>query len=136
MFFFSFGNHNALLNVLKDINNPTFKRSKKVVVYSFYIEFYVYLFTMFIGYFSTFENTKEIFIDRHEQSFFLLIGKLFYVVALICHIGMYLYISKPSLELVFNKGNAFENYEYIYMIQKFFLSINYPFNLQYNSISL
>ena len=109
MFFFSFGNHNAILNVVKDLKNPTIKRGKKVVHYSFYIEFFVYLTTMLIGYFSTYEDTKEIFIDRPNQSFFLLIGKMFYIVALTCHIGMFYYISKPSLQYYFNNGEDFSS---------------------------
>jgi amino acid permease len=116
MFFFSFGNHNAILNVVKDLNNPTKKRAQKVVRYSFYIEFYVYLSTMLIGYFSTFENTNEIFIDRHDQSFFLLFGKMFYVIALTCHIGMYYYISKPSLQHYFNNGDDFNPKQYLLIL--------------------
>ena len=109
---FSFGNHNAILNIVKDLNRPTKNRGKKVVGYSFYIEFFVYLTVMIIGYLSTFEETHEIFIDRHDQSFFLLFGKMFYVIALTCHIGMFYYISKPSLQVFLNYNNDFTEKQY------------------------
>ena len=109
MYFFSFGNHNAVLNVVKDLNNPTKKRGKKVVLYSYYIEFFVYLTVMIIGYLSTYEETNELFIDRNDQSIFLLFGKFFYVIALTCHIGMFYYISIDSLQIFLNNGEEFSN---------------------------
>ena len=112
MFFFSFGNHNAILNVVKDLNNPTKRRGLKVVRYSFYIEFFVYLTVMLIGYLSTYEETNEIFIDRKNQSFFLIFGKMFYVIALTCHIGMFYYISKPSLQIYLTSGEDFTPKQY------------------------
>ncbi len=107
LYFFAFGNHNSILNVLSDLNNPTKKRCLKVVNFSFNIEFYVYITVMIIGYFSTFQDTNEIFIDRPGQSIFLVLGKILYIISLICHIGLYYYFTKPSFEVLFNKSEKF-----------------------------
>ena len=107
LYFFAFGNHNAILNVLSDLSNPSKKRCLKVLNYSFKVEFYVYVTVMIVGYFSTFQDTNEIFIDRPGQSIFLVIGKLLYIISLTCHIGLYYYISIPSFEVLFNKSEKF-----------------------------
>lgn len=113
LYFFAFGNHNAILNVLSDLSNPSKKRCLKVLDYSFKVEFYVYSVVMITGYFSTFQETKEIYIDREDQSIFLVLGKLLYIVALTCHIGLYYYISKPSFENLFNRSEKFSESKYL-----------------------
>lgn len=99
MYFFSFANHNAMLNVMSETDDPHDKKNnKKIIIAQFNILFWTYLTVMITGYLSTFEMTKEIFIDREGESFFMVIGKVCYNVSLICHIGLYYYISKPSIE--------------------------------------
>ena len=87
-----------------ELTNPTKKRCLKVATYSFNIEFYVYIIVILVGYLSTYQETKEIFIDRPWQSIFMLFGKLLYIISLTCHIGLYFYISRPSMEVLFNKS--------------------------------
>jgi amino acid permease len=107
LYFFAFGNHNIVLDVLQDLSNPKKKRCLKVVNYSFNIQFYIYITVMFLGYFSTFQDTNEIFIDREGQSIFLIFGKLLYNISLISNIGLYYYFSKPSFEVLFNDNEKF-----------------------------
>jgi amino acid permease len=107
LYFFAFGNHNIILDVLQDLSNPKKKRCLKVLNHSFNIQFYIYITVMFVGYFSTFQDTNEIFIDRQGQSIFLIIGKLFFNISLICNIGLYYYFSKPSFEVLFNNSEKF-----------------------------
>ncbi len=111
MYFFAFTNHNAILHVIADLNQPTEKTGNEIVRYAFTIEFIVYLTVSITGYLSTFDNTNEIFIDREGQSIFLLLGKLLYIVSLSCHIALYCYVSKPSLEMFLNNGKTFNNLE-------------------------
>jgi amino acid permease len=107
MYFFAFTNHNAVLHVVGDLKQPTKTKGNKIVRYAFTIEFIVYLTVSFTGYLSTFDETNEIFIDREGQSIFLLFGKILYIVSLSCHIALYCYVSKPSLEMFLNKGEQF-----------------------------
>lgn len=79
----------------------------KVLNYSFNIEFYVYFLIILVGYLSTYENTKEIFVDRPGESIFMIIGKVLYTISLTCHIGLYYYISRPGLEVMLNDSEQF-----------------------------
>jgi len=90
----------------------------KVLIYSFNIEFYVYLLIILVGYLSTFENTKEIFVDRPGGSIFMMIGKLLYGISLTCHIGLYYYISRPGLEVLFNNSEPFSETKYLKLLLK------------------
>lgn len=67
-----------------------------------------------MGYFSTYQETNEIFVDRMEEGIFMVVGKLLYVFSLSCHIGLYYYISRPSLEVLFNKSQQFSDKQYKY----------------------
>jgi len=107
VYFFAFANHNAILNILSDLKNPNKKRCMKVLNYSFNIEFYTYILIILVGYLSTYENTKEIFVDRPGESIFMVIGKVLYGISLTCHIGLYYYISRPGLEVLFNNAEKF-----------------------------
>lgn len=107
MYFFAFANHNALLNVISELNKPTKEQGTKIVKYSFFAEFYIYLIVLFTGYLSTFDETNEIFIDRPGNSIFLVIGKILYIVSLTCHIGLYYFVCRPSIEMLVNDGKSF-----------------------------
>jgi amino acid permease len=123
MYFFAYTNHNAVLNVIHETQEPTKSKGNKIIKYAFVIEFVTYVIVLFAGYFSTFDDTKEIFIDRDDQSIFLLFGKVLYTVSLTCHIGLFYFISKPSIEMLFNKGNQFTEKEYINILKSILLEI-------------
>jgi amino acid permease len=107
MYIFAFNNHFAILNVVRQLVNPTKERARQTVRTAFFIEFIVYICVLFTAYFSTFQDTNEVFVDRADQSIFILIGKLGYIVSLTCHIALYYYISRPSLEVFLNNGEEF-----------------------------
>jgi amino acid permease len=107
MYIFAYANHNAILNVVREVKEPTQEKGKKIVYSAFYIEFSVYLLVLITGYLSTFDETNEIFIDRKENNVFMFVGKILYMVALTCHIGLLYFISIPSIEMLVNSGNQF-----------------------------
>jgi amino acid permease len=111
VYIFAFTNHNAVLNVISEVKNPTQKRGFRIVNNAFYTEFIVYLLVLCTGYLSTYEETKEIFIDRDKDNIFLIVGKGLYIVALTCHIGLLYYISVPSLEMLLNNGQMYTKKE-------------------------
>ena len=111
LYFFSYSTHNAILNVINEIREPTEKKAMKIIKYSYIIEVMTYVLVLFSGYFSTLDQTKEIFVDRDDQSIFLLIGKVLYTISLTCHIALYVYISKPSVEMLINKNVQFTERE-------------------------
>jgi hypothetical protein len=61
---------------------------------------------MFIGYFSTFDDTDDIYINRADQSIFMIFGKATFIILLICNIGLYYYMNRYEFESVFNPENA------------------------------
>ena len=62
VFMFGYLNHNGFLLVMKNLQNPTEKRTTKVMRRSFWIEFIVYFVLALSGYFLT-PNTKEMFLN-------------------------------------------------------------------------
>ena len=112
MYFFAYANHNAVLNVIHEVKQPTKQKGNKIVNYTFIIELITYTTVLYSGYLSTFDLTNEIFIDREGQSFFLVMGKALYIVSLTCHIGLYYFISRPSIEMIVNEGNKFTETQY------------------------
>jgi amino acid permease len=106
IFFFAFGNHSTIMNALSELYPKTDIRINKLVNYTSYSEMILYFITMFVGYFSTYNLTDEIYINREYQSPFMLVGKFLYMGVMICNIGLYYYMIKPFLEYVFRtRGN-------------------------------
>lgn len=115
MYIFSFATHNAVLNVISEAKEPTKEKGRKIVNYSFIAEVSTYVIVLFTGYLSTFDDTNEIFLDRPGQSIFLVIGKALYIISLTCHIGLFYFISRPSIEMLVNRGRLFTDTQYIYI---------------------
>ena len=57
-----------------------------------------YIVIITIGYFSTYELTPEIFLNRKGESMFMVIAKLFYCMIVICDIALGYYMSKSGIE--------------------------------------
>ena len=66
VFMFGYLNHNGFLLVMKNLQNPTEKRTTKVMRRSFWIEFIVYFVLALSGYFLTPSNTKEMFLNTRN----------------------------------------------------------------------
>jgi amino acid permease len=116
VFFFAFGNHTSILNVLYELKDKTTARIKMLVNYTYYLEFSLYLVVMLVGYFSTLDQTNEIYIDRPGQSIFMVIGKVLYALCMVCNIGLYYYMIRPNLEYLFNKSQTLTTRQYYNII--------------------
>lgn len=117
VFFFIFGNHTSIFNVFEELDNLTERRIKLLVNYTVRGEIVLSIIVILIGYLSTLENTPEVFIDRPNETIFMIIGKIFYVICLICNIGIYYCMIRPSLEWLLLKraNNKFTKIENLFV---------------------
>jgi amino acid permease len=101
MYFFCFSNHNVALNIISELKGDKEKKGNNAINIQFYIEFILYLVVMFAGYLSTFNYTSEIYIDRPGEGMLIIIGEALYMIGLTCNIGLYYYISRPQIEMLY-----------------------------------
>ena len=80
--FTSFGKHSTILSVVQEIDKKTEKRVLKVVKYTFFGEFYIYIYLVLICFFSTYSHTydNEIFLIRPKITFLMTLGQFFMVI--------------------------------------------------------
>jgi amino acid permease len=104
IFFIAFGNHSTILTVIQQIKDKTHERVSNVGKKTFYAEFGIYLLVFFICYFSTFQQTEQIFLTRPNTSFLMLIGEFFMMILMICNIALYFFTSTPTFEFILNDG--------------------------------
>lgn len=95
-FFFAFGNHSTIMNVIGELRDK--RKVVKLVKYTQGSEYVIYLVTMVVGYFSTFDKTNDIYINRQDQSIFMIVGKIIFILVMICNVGLYYYMVKPFFE--------------------------------------
>ena len=109
--FTSFGNHSTILSVVQEIDKKTEKRVLKVGTYTFFGEFYIYIYLVLICFFSTYSHTydNEIFLIRPKITFLMTLGQFFMVILMICNISLYYFTTLPTLEYMFNKNKEFNN---------------------------
>ena len=107
--FTSFGNHSTILSVVKQIKSKTTKRVLNVGKYTFFGEFFVYIYLVFICFFSTFSHTddNEIFLIRPKITFLMTLGQFFMVILMVCNISLYYFTTLPTLQFIFNKSEEF-----------------------------
>jgi amino acid permease len=117
IFFFSFGNHSTILNAMSELDPNTEKRIKILVDYTSFSETFLYLVTMLVGYFSTYDLTQEIYINRAYQSIFMIVGKFVIIVVMICNVGLYYYMIKPYFDFRKESDNRFKLDEEIFNIR-------------------
>lgn len=111
----------------------------KLISYTFYSEVFIYLIVMLVAYFSTYEKTNQIFLDRGDTNIFFIIGKFFYVICLVCNVGLYYYMIRPSLECVLKNNKEFtklENTSISCVILLFLMFVSYLLNNISTIISL
>ena len=89
------------MNTINELFPKTQRRIKKLVNYTSFSEIFFYLITILVGYFSTYNETDEIYINRSYQSTFMVIGKFLYMGVMICNVCLYYYMIKPYLEYVY-----------------------------------
>ena len=109
--FTSFGNHSTILSVVQEIDKKTEKRVLKVGKYTFFGEFYIYIYLVLICFFSTYSHTydNEIFLIRPKITFLMTLGQFFMVILMICNISLYYFTTLPTLQYMFNKNKEFNN---------------------------
>ena len=109
--FTSFGNHSTILSVVQEIDTKTEKRVLKVGKYTFFGEFYIYIYLVLICFFSTFSHThdNEIFLIRPKITFLMTLGQFFMTILMICNISLYYFTTLPTLQYLFNNNREFNN---------------------------
>jgi amino acid permease len=109
--FTSFGNHSTILSVVQEIDKKTEKRVLKVGKYTFFGEFYIYIYLVLICFFSTYSHTydNEIFLIRPKITFLMTLGQFFMVILMICNISLYYFTTLPTLQYMFNNNREFNN---------------------------
>ena len=106
IFFYAFGNHPIFLTVTDEMNNKENNSINKLAKYSFNLQLILFIGVMFIGYFSTFDQTEDIYINRADQSIFMVIGKAFFIILLLCNIGLYYYMNRSDFEACITAENT------------------------------
>lgn len=107
--FTSFGNHSTILSVVEQIKSKTTKRVLKVGKFTFFGEFFVYIYLVLICFFSTYSHTNDndVFLIRPKITFLMTLGQFFMVILMVCNISLYYFTTLPTLEFIFNKGEEF-----------------------------
>ena len=107
--FTSFGNHSTILSVVQEIDAKTQKRVLKVGKYTFFGEFFIYIYLVLICFFSTYSHThdNEIFLIRPKITFLMTLGQFFMAILMICNISLYYFTTLPTLQYLFNKNKEF-----------------------------
>ena len=107
--FISFGNHSTILNVVEQIKTKTTRRVLNVGKYTFFGEFFVYIYLVLICFFSTYSHTNDndVFLIRPKITFLMTLGQFFMVILMVCNISLYYFTTLPTLEFIFNKNEEF-----------------------------
>ena len=127
-FIIAFGNHSTLLSVVEEIKNKTKSRVMEVGEGTFYSELFIYLIIMFFSYFSTFNHTKTVFLDRPHHTILLLFAQFFMITLMICNILLYYYMLIPMLQIFFNnnkKFNLLQNFYYSFIVLTILIVISF-----------
>ena len=108
VFFIAFGNHSTILSVIDEIQNKSKIRVRNAGRLTFYSELIIYLIIMFLSFFSSFDQTHEIFLDRNHQTIPMIIGECLMLILMICNISLYYYMMLPLLEMFVNNKKPFD----------------------------
>ena len=107
--FTSFGNHSTILSVVEQIKSKTSRRVLNVGKFTFFGEFFVYIYLVIICFLSTFQLTSynEIFLIRPKITFLMTLGLFFMVILMVCNISLYYFTTLPTLQFIFNRSEEF-----------------------------
>lgn len=99
--FTSFGNHSTILSVVEQIKSKTTKRVLNIGKFTFFGEFFVYIYLVIICFFSTYYHTSdnEIFLIRPNITFLMTLGQFFMVILMVCNISLYYFTTYPLYNL-------------------------------------
>ena len=98
------------MSVVEQIKSKTTKRVLNIGKYTFFGEFFVYIYLVIICFFSTYYHTSdnEIFLIRPNITFLMTLGQFFMVILMVCNISLYYFTTLPTLQFIFNEGEEFE----------------------------
>jgi amino acid permease len=101
-FMFGFAAHNGIFQVFNELKRPTQRRYYKILVRSFIIEIVLYTSIAYFGYFSTFEKTPGIFLQRPKLPGFndvpMAIAKVALFICLHCTMAINYNIMRMSIK--------------------------------------
>jgi amino acid permease len=105
IFMFVFGTHNAIFQVFNELRQPTLERCQKILNRSFLFEFVLYILTAFAGYFSTFDKTPDIFLERPDlenfkPDYFVKFSKLTLFICFHCSMALTNNIMRQSTKFL------------------------------------
>ncbi len=104
-FMFGFSSHNGIYQIFTELKRPSEERFNKILSRAFIIEVVLYLSISFGGYFSTFENTKDVFLERDDlpgfDDYFINIAKITLFICLHCTMAMNYNIMRMSFKSMF-----------------------------------
>ncbi len=108
-FMFGFSSHNGIYQIFVELKRPSPKRFNKIISRSFGIEVVLYLLISFGGYFSTFQETKDIFLDRPDlpglqYDIFIRIAKVTLFICLHCTMAINYNIMRMSFKSMWFDG--------------------------------
>jgi amino acid permease len=106
-FMFGFASHNGIFQVFTELKRPSITRNYKVLNRSFIIEIVLYVSIAFGGYFSTFSETKDVFLERPDlpgfNDIFIQIAKISLFICLHCTMAINYNIMRMSFRsILFN----------------------------------
>jgi amino acid permease len=101
-FMFGFSSHNGIYQIFMELKRPSTKRFNKILSRAFGIEIILYLSIAFGGYFSTFQETKDVFLDRPDlegfNDIFIKIAKMTLFICLHCTMAINYNIMRMSFK--------------------------------------
>lgn len=120
-FMFGFSSHNGIFQVFTELKRPSIVRYYKVLERSFLIELFLYITISYSGYFSTLDNTKDIFLKRDDlpgfNDVFIQVAKLTLFICLHCSMAINYNIMRMSFKTMFFNGGD------IPVVKDFFITV-------------
>jgi amino acid permease len=102
-FMFGFSSHNGVLQIFAEMNRPNYRRNNTVLFRSFLLEIFLYIGIAFGGFFSTFYDTPDVFLNRpdmknFEPDYLIICAKITLLICLHCTMAINYNIMRMSLK--------------------------------------
>jgi amino acid permease len=111
IFLYIYASHNGIFMIMSELNEPTKRRTFKVLNMTIVFQFIMFSMLAYSGFFSLLEITPDIFISRKDldggKDVFILIAKVIYILSLNCCCPIVYNIFRNTSKNIFNKGKDF-----------------------------
>jgi hypothetical protein len=110
IFLYGYASHNGIFTIYAELNQPTLRRSKKVLNRAIIFLFFLFSMIAFSGFFSLIEKTPSIFISRPALSFFngkdyfIMVSKFLFILSLQCFCATNYNVLRTPIRSFFFKG--------------------------------